>query len=196
MLGKDAATLSDEIFSLDAAVSKATAIRSEEKAKNTQTIADAKAASEATARALQVLKEFYGANEGTVAQGSSSTGVIGMLEVISSDFVRLETETTSAEDHAASEYTDFMRDSSKTKAVKETDMKHKLNTKTEKEGDLEEAKKDLAGTQEELDAALAYFEKLKPSCVEAGESYEERKARREEEIESLKDALQILEETQ
>jgi DNA repair exonuclease SbcCD ATPase subunit len=195
-LGTDAATLAGEIAELDAAVSKATAIRTEESAKNTATVADAKAASLATASALQVLKEFYGANEGTVAQGSSSTGIVGMLEVISSDFIRLETETTAAEDKAATEYTAFMRDSSQDKAVKTTDMKHKTNTKTAKEGDLEEAKKDLKGTQEELDAALAYFEKLKPSCVEAGESYEERKARREEEIESLKDALQILEETQ
>jgi chromosome segregation ATPase len=195
-LGKDAATLADEITSLDTAVAKATAIRSEEKAKNTVTVADAKAASEATAKALQVLKDFYGANEGTVAQGSSSTGVVGMLEVISSDFIRLETETTASEDKAASEYTKFMRDSSQDKAVKTTDMKHKTNLKTTKEGDLEEAKKDLAGTQEELDAALAYYDKLKPSCVEAGESYEERVARRKEEIESLKDALTILEETQ
>jgi len=196
-LGTDATKLSEEIFALDSAVSKATAIRTEEKEKNTATVADAKVASEATARALQVLKDFYGSQaEGSVAQGSSSTGVLGMLEVIQSDFVRLETETTSAEDKASSEYTAFMRDSSKSKAVKSTDMKHKLNSKTEKTGDLEEAKKDLAGTQEELDAALAYYEKLKPSCVEAGESYEERKARREEEIESLKDALQILEETQ
>merc|ERR1719197_932715 len=115
-----------------------------------------------------------------------------MLEVIMSDFVRLQTETTAAEDRAAEEYTKFSRDSSQSKAVKSTDMKHKLNSKTTKQGDLEEAKKDLAGTQEELDAALAYYEKLKPSCVEAGESYEERKARREEEIESLKDALKIL----
>merc|ERR1719274_408094 len=119
-----------------------------------------------------------------------------MLEVIQSDFVRLETETTSSEDASAKAFTEFSRESSKSKAVKTTSMKHKTNSKTEKEGDLESAKKDLAGTQEELDAALAYFEKLKPSCVEVGESYEERKARREEEIESLKDALSILEDTQ
>merc|ERR1719321_792239 len=136
MLGKDAATLADEIASLDAAVSKATSIRSEEKAKNTQTVADAKAASEATARALQVLKDFYGANEGSVAQSSSSTGVVGMLEVIESDFVRLETETTASEDKASDEFTRFSRDSSQSKAVKSTDMKHKLNSKTTKQGDL------------------------------------------------------------
>merc|ERR1719487_2537640 len=51
-LGKEAAELSDEITELDAAVAEATSIRADEKAKNTQTIADAKVASEATARAL------------------------------------------------------------------------------------------------------------------------------------------------
>ena len=50
---------------------------------------------------------------------------------------------------------------------------------------------DLQGTQEELDAALAYFDKLKPSCVDAGVSDEERVARRKEEIEGLQEALQI-----
>jgi len=39
---------------------------------------------------------------------------------------------------------------------------------------------------------LQYFDKLKPSCVDAGVSYEDRVARREEEIESLKQALEIL----
>merc|ERR1719420_1586641 len=195
-LGEDAAALGDAIAAIDGAVATATAERNEENLKNTQTIADAKVASEATARALQVLKDFYSKQTDGPAQSSSSTGVLGMLEVIQSDFVRLETETTSAEDSAAKEYDSFMKDSSKDRAVKETSMKHKQNSKTTKEGDLEAAKKDLAGTQEELDAALAYFEKLKPSCVEAGESYEERVARRKEEIESLTDALKILEETQ
>merc|ERR550537_1053489 len=124
--------------------------------------------------------------------GGSAGGVVGMLEVIQSDFTRLETETTSAEDAAAKEYTTFMRDSSQDKAVKETSVKHKSGAKTEAESDLANAKKDLKGTQEELDAALEYYEKLKPSCVAEPESYEERVARRKEEIESLQDALKIL----
>lgn len=53
-------------------------------------------------------------------------------------------------------------------------------------------KEDLEGTQKELDAALAYFDKLKPSCVDSGVSYEDRVARRKEEIESLQEALKIL----
>merc|ERR1712159_436438 len=41
---------------------------------------------------------------------------------------------------------------------------------------LQEKKSDLEGTQKELDAALAYYEKLKPTCVTggtSGESFEE-----------------------
>merc|ERR1719359_1917684 len=117
--------------------------------------------------------------------GGSGGGVVGMLEVIQSDFVRIESETTSAEDKAATAFTQFSRDSSKDKAIKDMDLKHKVNSKQEKESELANAKKDLKGTQEELDAALAYFEKLKPSCVDAGQSYEERVAERKAEIESL-----------
>jgi len=77
--------------------------------------------------------------------------------------------------------------------VKQTDLEHKEKTKTEKESELNDTTKDLTATQAELDAALAYYEKLKPSCVDAGLSYEERVKQREEEIESLKEALRILE---
>jgi len=51
---------------------------------------------------------------------------------------------------------------------------------------------DLDGTQKELDAAMDYYDKLKPTCVDAGVSYEERVARRKDEIESLRQALQIM----
>merc|ERR550514_2168797 len=104
-----------------------------------------------------------------------------MLEVIQSDFTRLETETTTAEDMAAKEYEKFTIDAAKDKAVKSTSVKHKQNEKTQKESDVENAKKDLKGTQQELDAATEYWEKLKPSCVVAVESYEDRVAKRKEE---------------
>merc|ERR1719171_487007 len=116
-----------------------------------------------------------------------------MIEVIQSDFARLESETTSAEAEAKKEYDEFMSDSSADKAQKTKDIEHKTGKKQNNEQMLQEAKTDLDGTQKELDAALSYYEKLKPSCVDAGESYEERVARREEEIASLKEALSILE---
>merc|ERR550537_299010 len=80
------------------------------------------------------------------------------------------------------------------RAIQILDKSSLLQTgeKTRKESALGSAKKDLATTKEELAAAMDYYEKLKPSCVDAGVSYEERVARRKEEIESLQEALKIL----
>merc|ERR1719191_549791 len=124
-------------------------------------------------------------------QGASG-GVIGMLEVIESDFARLESETKAAEATAQKEYDEFMTDSEVDKAQKTKDIEHKTAKKQDQEQALVSTKEDLEGTQKELDAALAYFDKLKPSCVDAGVSYEDRVARRKEEIESLQEALRIL----
>jgi len=202
--------LTEAVAALDAAVAKATALREEEKAKNTETIKDSQEAQTAVAQALTVLKEFYAkAGEATAllqqqpespeifdkpykGMSGESGGVIGMLEVIQSDFARLEAETKAAEAQAQKEYDDFMTDSSVDKAQKTKDIEHKTKKKQDQSQALEEKSKDLEGTQKELDAALAYYEKLKPSCVDAGVSYEDRVQRRKEEIQSLQEALKIL----
>jgi chromosome segregation ATPase len=196
--------LSEAVVAIDSAVTKATSDRTEEKERNTKTIEDAKAGKEAVGAALKVLKDFYDkaatatmltqiqANNKAPYTGMGGGGVLGMLEVCQSDFARLESETTSAEATATREYDEFMADSSADKATKEKDGKDKKSTMSSKEYELSGTKKDLEGVQDELDAAMAYYEKLKPSCVDAGESYEERVARRKQEIESLKEALKIL----
>merc|ERR1719409_974322 len=113
--------------------------------------------------------------------GGSAGGVVGMLEVIQSDFARLEAETKAAEAEAATEYTTFMRDSEVDRTQKSKDIEHKTKTKQDQAQALEETKTDLEGTQKELDAALRYYDKLKPSCVDSGVSYEDRVARRKQE---------------
>merc|ERR1719181_2527567 len=209
-LTEDMSDASTAIAELDAAMAKATELRTAEKEKNTETIADAKAAAAAVEKALGVLKDFYAkAAEATAfvqqkqkqpeifdeeykGMGSSSGGVVGMLEVILSDFTRLDAETTSAEETAQKEYDEFMTDSKDDKAQKTSDIERKTGEKQDQSQTLSVKKGDLEGTQEELDAALAYFDKLKPTCVNTGMSYEDRVARRKEEVESLQQALKIL----
>jgi len=161
------------------------------------------------AQALTVLKEFYAkAAEATAfvqqkadpeifdsaykGMGSESGGVVGMLEVIESDFARLESDTKASEASAQKEYDEFMTDSKVDKSQKSTDIEHKTAKKQDESQALTSKNNDLEGTQKELDAALAYFDKLKPSCVDSGVSYEDRVSRRKEEIESLQEALKIL----
>merc|ERR1719172_501875 len=86
-------------------------------------------------------------------KGMENGGVMGMLEVIQSDFARLLSETTAAESEAEKEYTEFSNDSATNKAVKGQEMKDKTNMRTKKESAMAASKKDLAGSQEELDAA-------------------------------------------
>merc|ERR1712004_448023 len=183
-----------------------TTLRQEEKEKNEQTIADSSEAQTAVAQALTVLKEFYEkAGEATSllqqpeifdspykGMQSENGGVVGMLEVIESDFARLEADTKAAEAAAQKEYDTFMTDSKVDKEGKTTDIEHKTAKKQDESQALTVKQSDLEGTQKELDAALAYFDKLKPSCVDAGVSYDDRVARRKEEIESLQEALRIL----
>merc|ERR1719265_703068 len=201
-LADQIAELSAGITDIDNAVSTATAVRLEEKEKNKASISDAAIAAEATQQAIQVLRAFYEkaaqatalvqARQPFTGQGDAAGGVMGMLEVIHSDFVRLESETTASEAEAEQSYDQFMSDSKADKETKQEDMKNKDALKTSKESSLATAKHDLKGTTEELNAALSYYEKLKPSCIDQGESYSERVARREEEIDSLKEALKIL----
>jgi len=210
-LANEMAELSDAIAAIDAAVAEATELRTKEKAKNEVTVAEAKEAQVAVAKALTVLNDFYAKAADATAfvqgpaedapatfdkpykgMGGESGGVIGMLEVIESDFARLEAETSTAESEAQAEFERFSDDSAQDKAVKNMDLENKGKDKATAESDLIATKKDLEATQTELDAALAYYDKLKPSCVDAGLSYEERVRQREEEIQSLQEALKIL----
>ena len=77
------------------------------------------------------------------------------------------------------------------KANKSASIEHKNTKNQDKEQALETNKNDLEGIQKELDAALAYLDKLKPSCSDSV-SYGDRVARRKEEIESLQEAPKIL----
>jgi len=77
-------------------------------------------------------------------------------------------------------------DKAKLKKTKETQVNTKTSDLTGFKGDQKDAKK----MNEE---ALEELEKLTASCVDTGETFAQRAAHRKEEIEALKQALQILE---
>jgi len=168
-------------------------------------------------RAIKVLKEFMGkatGSESLVQAGSqdaqlsedmetlvqdpytgmqsSHSKVTSLLEAILADFARLEADTQSMEDQAQAAHEDFMRDSDKDIAVKEVEVDHKSSKREKKEAEMEDLKKDLEITQEELDAALGQYNELSPSCVDSDVSYAKRLRLRQEEISSLQDAVMML----
>jgi len=203
-MGEEIATLIKEQADLTKAMGEATEIRNKEKAKNTDTIADANAGSAAVKKALVVLKEFYASQGAFLQTGqvpemqaykgmqSAKGGVVGMLEVIVSDFERLAAETQASETQAAQEYAGFMSDAKTDKKEKhKREVSLKL-TKDQSEFDNSQLKKSKAGVEEELGKANEYFEYLKPNCLTVHVSYAERAAKRKQEIEALKEAYKIL----
>merc|ERR1711994_703324 len=173
-LTEDIGDLTTAVADIQAQMAENTKLRQEEKAKNAQTVKDAQEAQTAVARALTVLREFYAkAGEATAFvqqrppaifdspyQGmqAENGGVVGMLEVIESDFARLEADTKAAESTAQKNYDTFMTDSKVDRAAKAQDIEHKTAKKQDQTQALTTKSEDLEGTQKELDAALAYFD--------------------------------------
>merc|ERR1719163_1376079 len=62
---------------------------------------------------------------------------------------------------------------------------------TDKLAEIQQKNKDA---KDALDIALAQLEKLKGMCIEGGETWEERNAKREREIAALKEAMKVLDE--
>lgn len=201
-LASELQDLSTQLAELRSHQEQATKLRGEEKATNSQTVVDAKAAQGAVEAATKVLRDYYSkAAEASLLQAgarpytgmqAASTGVLGLLEVVLSDFARLEAETSSAEDEAAASFERFMAESDEAVAVKQTTASHHEQSRLQAEERARDLQRELELTQEGLDKALEYYEKLKADCVETGLSYEERVRAREAEVQSLREALSIL----
>jgi len=125
----------------------------------------------------------------------ASKSIIGLLEVIESDFQNAQSRTTADESDAAGKFATYKRDT-------ETDISDKNSLKGDKEDKKETAELDIVDKDADLkdekaalQGALDELVKLKPVCVDTGMEWEERAARREQEVNSLKEALKILQET-
>jgi len=144
--------------------------------------------------ALKILNEYYANASGahSAADGAGS-GIIGMLEVVESDFSKGLSEMTVTESTAAAEYDKTSKENEISKTTKEQSVKYKTKESTTLDKEIAEAKSDLSGVQAELDAVMEYNKRITEECVAKPEPYAERAARRDAEIAGLKTALEVLE---
>ena len=127
----------------------------------------------------------------TGAQGAK-TGIMAMLDVMKSDFARTISETAKEEAQQAKDFLEFMTQSGISVAEKEQAFTEKTSQRDEAVEKLDEADEELTSQTEILKGSLKELMELKPTCIDTGMTYEERVARREEEIASLKKAACIL----
>merc|ERR1719356_1317641 len=98
-----------------------------------------------------------------------------------------------AEQTAAADYYKVSKQNEVTQAMKSKDVKYKQKEAANLDKSVSETSSDLEGAQSELEALLESLAKLGKMCIAKAEPYAERKARREAEIDGLKEALSILE---
>merc|ERR1719301_71175 len=200
--------LDAEVAKIDMGTAEAIALRTKQHDDYVKTSAEYKQSADAVANAIQVLQDYYA--QGAFAQVSSikrqipgpafgsaktdiGTTIVSMLEVAEADFTRLLAESETAEKAAVAAFEKLSEENALAKTAKTTESKAKTSEAKSLELSLLNYKEDHAASSKELDAVHAYFEKLKPQCETKVMTYGERKARREQEIDGLKEALSILE---
>merc|ERR1719410_2180345 len=196
-----AAQLKGEVAELEkglSALAKAQAemdkIRLEEKDEYTKAKGEMEAGIKGVQLALKVLRDYYAkADKAHISDEGGGAGIIGLLEVVESDFSKGLIEMTSTEEAAAAAYDQETKDNEIEKVTKEQDVKYKNEEAAGLDKATAEATSDRSGVQEELDAVLEYLKGIEDRCIAKPESYEERVARRDAELAGLKEALSILE---
>jgi len=199
-LTEEIATLEEELGAIAKAQQEADKIRMEEKEAWEAAKADYESGIEGVGMALKVLRDYYAEKEEALIQAKhdkatgAASGIIGMLEVVESDFTKSLAEGTAKEAMAVEEYEKLTQDNKIATTEKTTAAKYKNKDKKETEEMLVSLKEDKVTVDKEYAAVMEYWNELQPMCIAKPEPYAERKKRREAEIAGLKEALTILEE--
>merc|ERR1719387_1911622 len=194
--------LEAEVSEIDKSQEEGTKLRQDEHEKFVKASADYEQSAEAVADAIETLQQYY--TQGAFAQRQPDFGgaktdigttIISMLEVAESDLNTLLAEAKAEESAAVDEYEQLTQQNKVSKTSKLTEAKEKKSEAKTVEMNLLNYKEDYDSTLKEVDAVHSYLDKLKPQCETKVMTYEERKAKREQEIGGLKEALTILEDS-
>jgi len=205
LLKDDIATLQSEIAETTKTQSVADGLRQKESKIYAQAKANLDGGLQGVRMALKVLRDYYASEDGSASlvqqpaapevhskSGGAGTSVIGMLEVVESDFGKTLASVEMNEETAATAYQKLSMENKLSLSMKGKDVEYKTKEAAGLDKAVSELSSDRDSAQSELDAVLEYSSKIRAMCEVKPESYEERKGRREAELAGLKEALQIL----
>merc|ERR1719487_1572173 len=191
-LKTEVSELQKELAALAQSQAEMDKIRAEEKGTFDANSAEMEKGIKGVQMALKVLRDYYAQDAAHASAGGAGSGIIGLLEVVESDFTKGLSEMTATEQSAVAEYDRLSKENAIEKAMKDQDVKYKTKESKGLDKDTAEANADRSTVQEELDAVNEYYSNLKGRCVAKAETYAERVKRRDAEIAGLKEALSIL----
>eukprot|EP00933_Yihiella_yeosuensis_P056492 TRINITY_DN556_c0_g1_i5.p1 TRINITY_DN556_c0_g1~~TRINITY_DN556_c0_g1_i5.p1 ORF type:complete len:557 (-),score=222.41 TRINITY_DN556_c0_g1_i5:89-1687(-) len=184
----DVQQLQKALSELAAAKKDMMQIREQEKAAFDKNAPEMAAGLEGVKTALKVLREYF---ESTGKRGGA-TGIIGMLEVCESDFSKSLSDMKTAEATAIEDYEKELKEMKIEKTRKEADVKYKTEAADTLDRDLIAVKADADTVGEEMAAIIEYSNGIEGECAETKESFAEKAAKRQAEIDGLKTALETL----
>jgi len=189
-------------------------IRQEQNADYKQAKADLEAGIAGVEKALSVLRDYYGGAASAAMiqsddwsmmqqpakpvshskQSGTGGGIIDILEICESDFSKDLANEEAAESDAQESYDKQTQENKVQKTMRDQDVKYKTQEFKSLDAEIAELASDEKTASQELSAVMEYYAKIKDRCIAKPSTYEERKERREEEIEGLKQSLTALDE--
>eukprot|EP00928_Gymnodinium_smaydae_P097192 TRINITY_DN8745_c0_g1_i2.p1 TRINITY_DN8745_c0_g1~~TRINITY_DN8745_c0_g1_i2.p1 ORF type:complete len:406 (-),score=125.71 TRINITY_DN8745_c0_g1_i2:48-1265(-) len=217
-LNATAQAIDKEIAELNSRLNESSVLREQESKDNVKAMQDARDAKAAVDTAMTTLKQFYAraANEAKGAESfaqlygrapdmpdagfdgayggtqGAARGVLAMLEVLAADFERAAQQADDAEKASKADFEELQKTNSAALAAKEETSKATQDSIMDANAEDSENRAALSLNQQGLDKALTELDALHKSCFDTGMSDEERKVKREEEIDALQQALEIL----
>merc|ERR1719145_419015 len=128
-LKSEVAALQEELANLGSSQATMDKIRGEEKALYTKNQAEMEEGLEGVKLALKILNDYYAKDKAHVAAEGTGSSIIGLLEVIESDFSKNLAEIISTEEAAVQEYEETTKQNAVDKTNKDQDVKYEETTK-------------------------------------------------------------------
>jgi chromosome segregation ATPase len=211
------AEIQAELKEIADANAEALKVRQEQHASNEQGIKDFKEAGDAVDDAIATLKDYYasliqvaavhdavqGAKHGKRgsqprapklqgARSDAAGGILSILDMMSNEFADTAIKLEHQEREQKIAYERMRQDNEVSQAAKETELKSMESEIMSLTIAIGDAQGDYKMAEKQLAAVLEYIDSLKATCEHRVVPYAQRKAKREAEIEGLKEAFQIL----
>jgi len=191
-LKEEVAVLQKELAALAKSQGKWEQLRQEENTAYKKARAEMEEGLDGIKMALKVLRDYYAQKQENAADGAA-TGILGLLEVVESDFSKGLANIIATEESAVATYTQETNDIQIDRATKEQDSTYKTKAYVSLDKGVTESSSDRAGVNAELDAIMKYLGGLEARCIAKGRYVGSDSERRAAEIDGLKNALEVLE---